>query len=341
MIEAFLSALLLAALATGLSQPLYHWVLDRVGGRTGLASALTLLTVLVVIIVPVLGFLGVVAGQALEVAQVLEPWLRERVAMIQAGDLSYKFDLPAVLRPYEAQVAEQAGKIAARVTSILFEWLTSATRGTAHLLFGLFIMLYAMFFFLRDGAAMLHRILYYIPLRSEDEDRMVARFVSVSRATLKGTVVIGIVQGGLAGIAFAVAGINGAAFWGTVMAVLSIIPGVGTALVWIPAAISLFVSGAVGASLGLTVWCVGVVGTVDNVLRPRLVGRDTQMSDLLILLSTLGGLILFGAMGIVIGPILAALFVTVWELYGEAFSDYLPEVDVGAALRRQDSAGDD
>ncbi|MFP6640863.1 MAG: AI-2E family transporter, partial [Myxococcota bacterium] len=184
-----------------------------------------------------------------------------------------------------------------------------------------------MFFFLRDGQGILEKILYYIPLKSEDELRMVEKFVTVTKATLKGTLVIGIVQGALGGAAFAVIGIEGAAFWGTVMAVLSIIPGIGTALVWIPAAIWLFVNGNNTAAIGLTIWCIAVVGTVDNLLRPRLVGRDTQMSDLLIMLSTLGGLILFGGTGLVVGPIVAALFVTVWEIYGTAFSDYLPNVE--------------
>ncbi|MGD2154684.1 MAG: AI-2E family transporter, partial [Gemmatimonadales bacterium] len=165
-----------------------------------------------------------------------------------------------------------------------------------------------------------------MPLAPEDENRMVERFTSVARATIKGTLVIGIVQGGLAGLAFAVAGIEGAVFWGTIMVVLSIIPGIGTALVWVPAVIYLFAVGRVGTAIVLFIWCAAVVGTVDNVLRPWLVGKDTKMPDLLILLSTLGGLLLFGAVGIVVGPIVAALFVTVWDIYGLAFKEYLPEV---------------
>jgi predicted PurR-regulated permease PerM len=186
-------------------------------------------------------------------------------------------------------------------------------------------MLYAMFFFLVGGPRILRLILYYLPLEPEQENRMVERFVSVARATLKGSLVIGVIQGALAGVAFAVVGVPSPAFWGTVMAVLSIIPGVGTALVWIPACIWLIAIGRLGAAIGLATWCVIVVGTVDNFLRPLLIGRDTKMSDLLVLLGTLGGLIVFGAIGFIIGPIIAALFVTVWDIYGEAFSEYLPE----------------
>jgi predicted PurR-regulated permease PerM len=115
------------------------------------------------------------------------------------------------------------------------------------------------------------------------------------------------------------------------MAVLSIIPGVGAAIVWIPAVVYLFVIGKTVTAIVLFVWCVAVVGTVDNILRPRLVGKDTKMSDLLILLGTLGGILLFGALGFIIGPIVAALFVTVWEIYGIAFKDYLPAVSPDTA----------
>jgi len=181
-----------------------------------------------------------------------------------------------------------------------------------------------MFFFLLDGRRILEKILYYVPLASKEEDRMVGKFLSVSRATLKGTLVIGIVQGALGGLSFWVAGINGAVFWATIMAVLSIIPGIGTGLIWVPAVIYLFAEGHAGTAIGLTIWNAAVVGSVDNVLRPWLVGKDTQMPDLLILLGTMGGIVLFGAAGIVIGPLIAALFVTVWEIYGEMFKDVLP-----------------
>ena len=204
--------------------------------------------------------------------------------------------------------------------------LANFVQATAGFLLLLFVMLYAMFFFLRDGRKMLGRILYVTPLSSEDEYRLVERFASVSRATLKGTLVIGAVQGGLVGIAFAVVGIGGAAFWGTLMAVLSIIPGLGTALVWVPAVIILAAGGNFVKAGGLCLFCALVVGSIDNLLRPVLVGKDTQMHELMIFFGTLGGIIMFGVMGMIIGPIVAALFVTIWEIYGVAFKDILPKV---------------
>jgi len=152
---------------------------------------------------------------------------------------------------------------------------------------------------------------------------MLQRFVSVARATLKGTFLIGIVQGTLGGIIFAILGISGAVLWGLLMIVLSVLPVIGGALVWVPAAIVLAIQGAWIKALILAGFCSLVIGSVDNVLRPRLVGRDTQMSDLLVLFSTLGGIAVFGAIGFIVGPIVAALFVTIWEIFGKAYRDDL------------------
>lgn len=126
-------------------------------------------------------------------------------------------------------------------------------------------------------------------------------------------------------------GIDGAIFWGTVMTLLSIIPGIGGALVWLPATIILMMTGAVGRGVALALFCALVVGSVDNLLRPWLVGHDTKMHELLIFFSTLGGLMFFGAMGFILGPILAALFVTAWEMFGTTFRSALAEPGSAAA----------
>lgn len=324
-IRGFLIALLLAAVFSAVCQPLYRKLLRWLRGRRSAASLATLGLLLIIVVVPLTGFMGIVTSQALEVSAAVRPWIAERVANpAEEQKLLDQVDLPQFLEPYRAQVVSKLGALAERAGSFLVSELAQVTRGTASFFFMLFVMLYAMFFFLRDGSAILGGILAYSPLSDEEEGRLLERFVSVSRATLKGTLVIGMVQGGLAGLAFAVVGIEGAAFWGTLMALLSIVPGVGTALVWVPAAIYLFAIGKTVAGAGLTLWCVLAVGTVDNLLRPRLVGRDIQMSDLLIFLSTLGGILAFGAVGLLIGPLIAALFVTLWDLYAIAFQDVLP-----------------
>ena len=327
MIRPFLMALLLAGIFSALSHPLYGRITQMVGGRRVLASAITLALIVLVILLPLVSLLGVVTAQALKVGQSVKPWVQEQLASPDKITQLLS-DLPfyAEIAPYRDTIIQKAGQLVANLTGFLVDGLQAATMGTVHFIFMLFILLYAMFFFLLDGHKLLEKILYYIPLEDADERRLLNRFTSVSRATLKGTVVIGVLQGGLAGIALAVAGIPSAVFWGTLMVVLSIIPGIGTALVWGPAAIILAAQGHWGPALGLVLFCGLVVGSIDNLLRPRLVGKDTEMHDLLILLSTLGGIALFGFIGFVIGPIIAALFVTVWEIYAMVFKDVLPEV---------------
>jgi predicted PurR-regulated permease PerM len=324
-IRTFLVSLLLAGILAGLCQPIHRKLAAWLGGRDGAAASLTVLGLLFLLVIPAILFLGVVAGQAVEVSEQVSPWVAEQIQMnSQGAGLLEKIELPAPLQPYEPEIVSKLGAIAGTAGSFLVTALASATRGTVGFFFHLFVTLYAMFFFLLGGRSALERILYYMPLLPEEERRLLERFSSVSRATLKGTLVIGIVQGGLAGGAFAVAGIRGSAFWGTVMALMSVVPALGTAVVWVPAVIYLFVTGQTAAAIGLMLWCGAVVGTADNVLRPMLVGRDTQMPDLLIFVSTMGGLVVFGAVGILIGPLIAALFLTVWEIYGITFRDYLP-----------------
>ena len=160
-----------------------------------------------------------------------------------------------------------------------------------------------------------------LPLGDARERFLMRRFAEVSRATIKGTMVVGVVQGTIGGIAFAALGIGAPVLWGAVMAFLSILPAVGSALIWLPAAIILIVNDRVVAGIALIFIGVLVIGLVDNFLRPLLVGRDTRMPDYLILLSTLGGLAGFGFAGIVIGPIIAAFFLAVWQMAHSEFTE--------------------
>lgn len=310
---------------------MYRRLEAALGGRSMAAAGLSIFLVLMLVIGPLIGVLGLVVAQTAEVIENARPWIElqiQRPDLLEGVIAQIPFsDRLIPLLPDTSELVSRVGELVSRVGSILVNSLASATRGTANFVLQLFVFLYALFFFLVGGREILDRILFYLPLSSADEDELVDRFVSVTRATLKGSLVIGLLQGGLAGLAFAVAGIGGAAFWGTVMVVLSVIPGVGAALVWVPAVIWLFSLGDVGPAIGLGLWCVIVVGTIDNFLRPRLVGRDAKMSDLMILLSTLGGLALFGPLGFLLGPVVAALFVAVWELYGHAFHDLLPPVE--------------
>lgn len=343
MIRQFLMAVLLAAIFSGMAHPLYLALKERTKGRQALASLGTLAIIIFVIGIPLLGILGLVAGQAVQVSQDAGPWIERQIGEVGQLDRWIQ-NLPLLDRvpgvrsvlPNGEEIVVKAGEVASATGKFLVGSLANLTRGTLGFFMQLFIMLYAMFYFLVDGRSILDRILYYVPLSPVDEERLLEKFVSVARATLKGSLFIAIIQGLLAGVAFWATGIPGAAFWGTVTVVVSIIPAIGAALIWGPMVVYLMVTGHVGAGVALLAWSAVVVSTVDNFLRPRLVGRDTRMSDLLILLSTLGGLVLFGPVGFIVGPIVAALFVTVWHLYGEAFHEPSPaEVTVDATTSRR------
>ncbi len=327
MIRPFLVTVLMAAIIAGLCHPVTaRLAASRLWRRLhlgkGSAATVSILTVLVVIVVPLAFLLGIVAEQALNVSNRVGPAVQQYVSERDAfDDLLARFPALQPLEPYRDKVIERAGVLAGRLGQFLVGSLATLTRGAATFFFHLFIMLYAMFFFLVDGKRLLAALLAMVPMSEEQESRVVGKFLSVSRATIKGTLVIGIVQGALAGAAFWVGGIGNAVFWGTIMTVLSIIPGVGTALIWIPGVLLLVLRGDIVPAIGVALWCALVVGTADNFLRPRLVGKDTQMPDLLILLATLGGLFMFGAVGIVLGPVVAALFLTIWDIFDTAMRD--------------------
>jgi predicted PurR-regulated permease PerM len=326
MIRQFLMAILLAGIFAGLARPTYLRFQRWFRGRRGLSSVATLLLIVMVVLIPLAALLGIITNQAINVGHSVSPWIEK-----QLNDPSgFTKTLEAIpfydkINTYREPILRKAGQFVGTVSKYFINSLSSITLGTVNFLFMLFIMLYTMYFFLMDGDKLLAKILYYLPLKAEDENRLVAKFTSVTRATLKGTGLIGLLQGGLAGLAFAVVGIQGAVFWGTIMAVLSIIPAVGTGLVWFPAAVILILGGHYVKGVGLGLFCGLVVGGIDNVVRPALVGRDTQMHDLFILFGTLGGIAFFGVLGLIIGPIVAALFVTVWEIYGVVFRDVLSD----------------
>lgn len=325
MIKGFLIALVLGAVFTGLANPLYSWLLGKMPGRRSLVAVLTLLISLLAVGLPLVAFLGLVAANALEIGQIAMPWIQQNAAQPSVLEQQFveRFPFLSHFEPYRGSIVSTLGKLVERAGGFLFNSLSALTGGTMHVLLSFFILLYAMFFFLKEGGQTLDKTLAHIPLPEEDKRRLVDRFTSVARATIKGTLVVGIVQAALGGLAFWVAGIEGVAFWSVLMFILSVLPGIGAALVWVPAVIYLLIIDRTGAAIGLAVWCAAVVGTIDNVLRPALVGKDTKIPDLLILVGTLGGLTLFGAAGLILGPIVVALFITIWEIYGSAFRDLL------------------
>lgn len=306
--------------------PLHARLVPRVNNREGLAAGLSMLAVVVVVILPLIGVAAAVTREGAALYQSLNTgdmgletiYARAMETMPQIASLLERFGIdPTRLESQLSEAAVAAGRLVA--TRAL-----SLGQDTLRVTVFFFLTLYLLFFFLRDGQRLLEGLVRALPLGDARERLLLGRFAEVSRATIKGTLVVGIVQGTIGGITFALLGIGAPVLWGVVMALLSILPAVGAALVWLPAAILLMIGGQVVGGVILVLVGVFGIGLVDNVLRPVLVGRDTRMPDYLILLSTLGGLAAFGLAGIIIGPVIAAFFVSVWQMAQEEFRDESP-----------------
>ncbi len=264
-------------------------------------------------VLPLSVLVGVFAKEAVRVSEVVAPLVDGK------NDLR---DLSGVVPnwvPYRTQVLQRTSEVVKQTGTFVVERLTRATESTVIFLLNLFVMLYAMFSFFLRGPRFLAFLNEYTPLFDDDKREIAKKGLEVTRATLKSILIIGTLQGVLGGIAFAVVGIESPVFWGIVMAVASALPSVGTALIWAPAAAVLFLHGDTGHAIALTAWCALVVSSLDNLLRPRLVGNEAQMPDLIVLLSTLGGIAMFGATGIIIGPVVAGLFLTSIDIFTATF----------------------
>jgi predicted PurR-regulated permease PerM len=341
MIQFFLMTILLAALFTGVAYPVCRRLTRVMRGSQTLAAITTLLLLLTVVIVPLLVVAGAVANEARRVNETILPQLQRMVA--EPGELERRLrPLPGfdLIEPHREQILTRTGELIGSAGVFVFNAVSATTMATVVFMFHFVVMLYTMFFFLTDGPRLVRSVTAYLPLEESDKQRMLEQFVSVTRATLKGTVLIGLAQGLMGGLAFWIVGIDGAIFWGTVMTVLSIVPGVGGALVWVPASLILLATGQIWQGLLLAAFCALVVGSVDNLLRPVLVGRDTQMHELMIFFSTLGGLLIFGAMGFILGPILAASFITVWDMFRTMFRQELVDA-AGPVIVISDQGPDD
>jgi predicted PurR-regulated permease PerM len=346
MVRGFLAPVFWAAVLAVLFQPAYRRSLELTRGRAAAASTLSLLLVVLVVLIPTGLLLAAVAQQAL--------WLYNGIL---SGDISLQAPLEFLERtlPAATEILARAGLSIEQLRASLEGSAVIATQFVAAraLTIGqnalrtavmFVLMLYFLFFFFRDGERIVAGIARALPMGDDRERRLLRKFAEVSRATVKGTLIVAAVQGALGGIMFAIVGIQAAIFWAVVMGILSLLPAVGAALVWIPAAIILIATGAVWQAVVVIIGGTLVIGVVDNLLRPILVGRAAEMPDYLVLLATLGGLSAFGLAGFVAGPVIAALFLVLWEMFAAEHSAVrdavapVPALAVGPATMPADEA---
>jgi len=318
----FYGAVFWGAIFALMFSPLFLRLLRKMPQKRTLAALLTVSTILVLVILPVGLILALLAQEAGSVYQ-----------RVQSGELSFSrysqqvYDaLPTwITGLLDRSGLTNLGLIQARVSDSLTKGsqfiatqALSIGQNAFEFFVSFFIMLYLLFFFLRDGAALSRLIKEAIPMDAEIKRNIFSKFITVIRATVKGNIVVAVLQGALGGLIFWFLGIHAPVLWGTLMAFLSLLPAVGAALVWIPVAIYFLATGAIWQGALLIAFGVLVIGLVDNILRPVLVGKDTKMPDYVVLVSTIGGMSLFGLNGFIIGPLIAAMFMAAWDIFAKA-----------------------
>ncbi|MDP1647665.1 MAG: AI-2E family transporter [Rubrivivax sp.] len=315
----FYGTILWACIIALLFAPVYRWLLVRLKRRRTPAALLTLLIVLVLVIVPLVLIGTALAREAMgvyarvqsgewtpalyfhRIFDAMPAWTK---ALLDRFGL---FDFDTLQQRLTAAVGQASQFIAARMLGI--------GQDTFAFIAELFITVYIAFFLIRDGDSVVEAVRRAIPLSSAHKKDLIKKFATVLRATVKGNLLVAAIQGALGGLAFWFLGVGAALLWAVLMAFLSLLPAVGAALVWFPVAVYFFVIGALWQSIALFAYGVLVIGLVDNLLRPILVGKDTRMPDYLVMITTLGGMAVFGINGFVLGPTIAAMFIAVWHIY--------------------------
>lgn len=315
----FFGTIMWGAIIALLFSPLYRWILLRLKQRRTAAALLTLVLVLLIVILP---FALVTASLAREVTLIYE--------RLQSGELNpalYFRGVFAALPDWMTSLLDRFGLVdfealqrrlssaLTQASQFLATQALSIGQNTFEFIASLFITLYLAFFLMRDGESVVNAIQRAIPLSSMDKQDLFDKFTTVIRATVKGNLLVAAIQGALGGLAFWFLGVTGALLWAVLMAFLSLLPAVGAGLVWLPVAIYLFVTGSIWQSVALTAYGVLVIGLVDNLLRPLLVGKDTRMPDYVVMITTLGGMAVLGINGFVVGPVIAAMFIAAWHIH--------------------------
>lgn len=304
--------------------PLNRHLRERMRQRRTVAAGVTLLVIVVLVLFPI----------ALLVQSLIDEGTTA-YARIQSGELdvaAWFRSLYAALPDWLVQLLNRYGLtnletiqarlsgFLARGAQIIAAQALNIGQNTFQFVIALFVMLYLLFFLLRDGDLLSRKIREAIPLQSERQRSLAGRFTTVIRATIKGNLVVALVQGALGWLIFVILGVGAPVLLGVSIAILSLLPAVGAPAVWLPVAIYLFATGSTWQAITLAIFGALVIGSADNILRPILVGKDTKLPDYLVLISTLGGLAVFGANGFVIGPVIAALFVASWEIFAASRS---------------------
>ncbi len=325
MLKPYIYAIFWAGVIASIFYPVNKFILKKIGKKKrNLAASLTMLLAILVFLIPLAGVAYLIINQAINIYQ-----------EFGNGEIYNQFNnyWQSILGLPHAQeimgqinLQERIASLSSNISSYAYQILTSWGQNTLQFIIQLFIMFYALYYFIKDGDSLLKQLMYIFPLGDKNEKKLYDDFVSTAKATLKGTLLIGLIQGVLGAIAFLIAGVPGFAFWGLVMVILAIIPSVGAPIVLIPGAAIMFILGNIWQAIVILVFVI-IVSSIDNLLRGPLVGKDIEMHPLFIFFATLGGLLAFGISGIIIGPIITSFLISIWGIYRKKYKTYLDVAD--------------
>lgn len=327
----FLTALILAAILATAFRPLYKRIAKAFKKREGLAAFATCILISVLIIVPLTIFILLLAKQATDTylfvkEKVLEGGLDWLIAW-EPGAIIYDMlnwvsqQLDGIINLDEIDIKGSIIGLARDVAQFLAAQSGSILKGFGWFIISFFIMIFAMYYMFKNGKQIMNYLATIIPLPAKHEHELFKKFKEISMATLYGIFLTSIVQGLLGGIGFAIAGIPNAIFWGTAIAIFSLVPVVGTSIVWGPAGIILLASGHIWQGVFILLYGVSIVGTVDNFLRAYLIGEKTKTNQLLMFLAVWGGIFMFNLVGVIFGPLILTLFFTFLYIYEVEYKD--------------------
>ena len=322
-IKPFLVSFLIAAILAHLFLPVYNFFLRGIK-KKGISSFLTCMFIAFLIFIPMVAVFSLVVN---EIQGVLDNFsLNPDGVKNNVAKLSENLKTLPLFNHFDLEKNLNQESIALGIKSLsqntLFI-LQSAYNSVAHFIFVTFIMFFSLFYLFIDGESLIKKIMQLSPLRDKYEKILIAKFNSITRATIKGTIIIALVQGLLGGILFALSGVPSPVFLGILMTIASVIPSFGSGLIWLPVGILMLIFGYFSQGIVILIFGIFVISTIDNLMRPKLVGKDTQMHPLLILFSTLGGIALFGISGFIVGPVIMSLFMAFWDIYALEFKAQL------------------
>ena len=323
-LKPFFFAIFWAVLVASIFSPLYKFINKKIL-NPNLCAGITLITVFFCLILPAGLLIDLLAVEAIDIYQSLNSssnnWigtLSEVLKSLSNNPLLAKLDVDQAFLISKSQEALKA------LTQYVLTHISEFTQNTIFVFVSFAVMLYSLFYFLRDGKKLTATITDNIPVDNKHLEHFINQFLTTAKASLKFTFIIGGIQGFLGGMIFYITGIERALVWGVLMFALSIVPAIGCALIWVPAGIIMLLLGNIWQGVTILIFGSLVISSVDNLLRPVLLGRDTQMHPLLIFLSTLGGIAAMGFSGFILGPVIASLFLAAWKIFPEIFQKDSP-----------------